>query len=95
MTVAFVCVTAIILLIFGVPSYTDKDNLSAVVLLLFLFCSASASVVYCVEKVFREPSLGQMTMLVGNILVGILTILTISLLEGLYMMKVGQQPIVL
>ena len=56
--------------------------------LLFLFCTSSANLVYCVEKLFSEPSLGQLFVLCSNILLGLLLILAVVLLDVLDLLQV-------
>lgn len=80
--------TGIVLQIFKIGSYTDKSNFSAVLVLMFFFCTASTSIVYCIEKWFSEPSLGQLTVLCSNVLLGILLLMIIILLDMLYAIKV-------
>ncbi len=48
---------------FGVPSYTERDNLPAVVSLVLAYLLASAAAVHLAEKLFSEPSLAQVTRL--------------------------------
>lgn len=49
----FISVTCVILVLFNVPAFTANDNLGAVILLLAAYCTASISMVYCLEKLFR------------------------------------------
>ncbi|XP_059086217.1 retinal-specific phospholipid-transporting ATPase ABCA4-like [Tigriopus californicus] len=83
----YTILTGIILQIFGIGSYTAKSNFSAVLVLMFFFLTASTSLVCCVEKWFSEPSLGQLTLLCSNILLGILLLLIIILLDMFYAIK--------
>lgn len=83
-TIVFVAMSGAILQAFQTPSYTGKANFLAVSLLLFFFCTASISLVYCVEKTFREPSLGQIAILCGSILFGIITMIIVIICETLW-----------
>ena len=86
----FIGVVYVILLAFGVPAFTANDNLRAMVLIIFLYCTSSISTVYCLEKLFREPSLGQLTVICLNTFIGLLTILTILLLDPMWYIDVSK-----
>ena len=85
----FIALTVAVLAAFGLPAYTANANLAATVLLLFLFCTAAISMVYCMEKLFSEPSLGQLTVICLNIFIGILTIVSILLLDPMWYISVS------
>ena len=89
----FIAIVSVILLAFGVPAFTANDNLRAMILILFLYCTSSISLVYCLEKLFREPSLGQLTVICLNIFIGLLTILTILLLDPMWYIDVSASSI--
>ena len=85
----FIAFVSVILLAFGVPAFTANDNLRAMILIIFLYCTSSISMVYCLEKLFRDPSLGQLTVICLNIFIGLLTILTILLLDPMWYIDVS------
>ena len=76
----FLGMAALIILAFQVRSFTANDNLGASVLLMLLYCLASNSLVYLLEKCFREPSMGQIIVLTSFIFTSLLTCITMLLL---------------
>ena len=77
----FVSITAAILVAFGIPSFTAGQNLEAVLLLLFFFCTAAVTGGYCIEKWFTEPSIGQLIIICLNILLGVFSMMIVLILD--------------
>lgn len=73
-----------VLLVFKIPAYTSGRNLLATSLLVFFFITSTTTATYCLEKKFRQASLGQMAILLLSIVSGIFTVFIILLLTGLY-----------
>ena len=90
MTSLFVLLGGCIMQAFQIQAYTKGANFAAVLLLLFLYCLTSTSLVYTLEKAFDEPSLGQLSILCGNILVGLSTLLLMTMLDALYTIQVNE-----
>ena len=60
---AFLSVAMLIIYAFQVRSFTANNNLQATFLLMFFFLLTSNSLIYLIEKLFTEPSLGQIIIL--------------------------------
>ena len=79
-SLVFVALSSLILYLFQVRSFTANDNLGASVILMFLYLMACNSSVYIIEKIFIEPSLGQIIILTSYIFTSLLTSITMLLL---------------
>ena len=79
--VLFVLISVAIVAAFQIPSFTYQDNFAALVLLLFFYCTASINLNYCTEKLFIEPSMGQLAIISGNVLIGVFTMLIVLMFE--------------
>ena len=76
----FLALATLIIFAFQVRSFTANDNLGASVLLMLLYCTASNSLVYLLEKCFREPSMGQIIVLTSFIFTSLLSCITMLLM---------------
>ena len=75
-------------LAFDLTQFTARLNLIAVSVLVLMFWMASASLVYLFEKAFDEPSMGQLVVLCGNSLIGLLTLMISLILQLLWWIPV-------
>ena len=94
MTLLFIGVCAGLFSAFGVSSYTARLNLPSVLVLLFAYCMATTSAVYLAEKLFDEPSMGQLIILCTNMLIGMLTLVITLILNALWWVKVHKYLLV-
>lgn len=69
--------------IFNIPTFTAKDNLYGICLLLMLFGIAAIQMVHLCEKLFNDASLANMCILCMNILLAMSTLSTIILIDFL------------
>lgn len=67
--------------VFNISTFTAKDNLYGICLLLMLFGVAAIQMVHLCEKVFSDASLANMYILCMNILLAMSTISTIILID--------------
>ncbi|XP_064594630.1 uncharacterized protein LOC135461452 [Liolophura sinensis] len=70
-----------IMAIFRIPSYWDRDNLPAVVILLLLFGASTTNMMYMTTKLFHTAATAYMTLFCVNMLIGLITSLTVFLLS--------------
>lgn len=66
---------------FAIPVYVDKANLDGICLLLFLYGLATIPAVHCLEKLFSDASLANMTIFCLNIIIAMTTITSIILFD--------------
>lgn len=71
----------IVFKIFDIPTYTAKDNMYGIILILSLFGIAAIQMVHLFEKLFNDASLANMYILCMNILIAMTTITTIILID--------------
>ena len=76
----FLSLAALVIFLFQVRSFTANQNLGASLVLMLLYCTASNSLVYLLEKCFREPSMGQIIVLTSFIFISLLTSITMLML---------------
>ena len=76
----FLSLAALVIFLFQVRSFTANQNLGASLVLMLLYCTASNSLVYLLEKCFREPSMGQIIVLTSFIFTSLLTSITMLML---------------
>ena len=57
---------------------------------VFAFWLASAAMVYLLEKFFDEPSMGQLVILCGNVLIGLITLIVTLILQALWWIGVSE-----
>ena len=86
----FLTICLVVILGFDISSFTARQNLPAALLLIFAFWLASASMVYCLEKLFDEPSMGQLVILCGNVLIGLVTLIVTLILQALWWIGVSE-----
>ena len=82
----FLSIATIIIYMFQIRSFTANDNLGASVLLMFLFLMASNSLVYIIEKLFSQPSFGQIIVLTTFIFITLTTSIIMLLLTMFWWM---------
>ena len=75
----FVVISAAIIKIFGVKSFSAGLNFPATLLLFFLYSQTVNTFVYLLEKVFTEPSIGQVLIFTGCVFTGVLTLILMLL----------------
>lgn len=93
MYIVAVVLAIIVFKIFNIPTYTSKDNLYGISLLLLLFGFAALQMVHLCEKLFNDASLANMYILCMNILIAMSTISTIILIDVLGESDVSTFPI--
>lgn len=76
-------IAVVILEIYDLPIYTAKDNLNGICLLLFMFAFATIPMVHVCEKLFNDASHAAMHILCMNIVIGVTTILIVTLFDVL------------
>lgn len=76
-------IAVVILEIYDLPIYTAKDNLNGICLLLFMFAFATIPMVHLCEKLFTDASHAAMHILCMNIVIGVTTILIVTLFDVL------------
>ena len=81
MYIVAVLLAIVVFKIFNIPTYTAKDNLYGICLLLLLFGIAALQMVHLFEKLFNDASLANMYILCMNILIAMSTISTIILID--------------
>ena len=86
---SFLSICLAVILGFDISSFTARQNLPAALLLIFSFWLASASLVYILEKCFDEPSMGQLVILCGNVLIGLTTLIITLILQALWWVGVS------
>ena len=91
----FLTICLAVILGFNISSFTARQNLPAALLLIFAFWLASAAIVYCLEKCFDEPSMGQLVILCGNVLIGLITMIVTLILQALWWIGVSEVNTVL
>ena len=82
----FLALATIIIYMFQIRSFTANDNLGASVLLMFLFLMASNSLVYIIEKLFSQPSFGQIIVLTTFIFITLTSSIIMLLLTMFWWM---------
>lgn len=68
---------------YAIPIYVDKANLDGICLLLFLYGMATIPAVHCLEKLFSDASISNMTIFCLNIIIAMTTITVIILFDVL------------
>ena len=56
---------------------------------MLTFCLSSTAFVYCIEKAFRDPSMGQLVVLCSTILIGMVTLVITLILQMLWWLQVS------
>ena len=74
----------IVLLAFNVQAFVAGRNLLITTLLLLFFITSTTTAAYCVEKIFTQASLGQMAILLFNVIFGTITVITILILNAMF-----------
>ncbi|XP_034938100.1 phospholipid-transporting ATPase ABCA1 [Chelonus insularis] len=67
--------------IFGIPAYTERDNLPGLCLLLVLFSWASIPFTHLFEKMFNNSSLPNMVLFCFNTFIGVVCLASILVLD--------------
>ena len=78
-----ICFAVIVFKFFNIPIYVERDNLSGIVLLLFLYGFASIPAVHLVEKLFNEASFANMSIFCLNVIIALSTLTTIIMIDVL------------
>jgi ABC-type multidrug transport system ATPase subunit len=73
----------IVIKIFNIPTYVDKDNLLGIVMLLVLFGFAMIPGVHLFEKLFSEASFANMSIFCINIIIALSTVAVIIIFDVL------------
>ncbi|XP_014680948.1 PREDICTED: uncharacterized protein LOC106820868 [Priapulus caudatus] len=76
-----VALSIVILNVFGLPEYNDRENLGAISLLLLLYGWASIPIVYIMAKVLRDSSAAYVLIFGINMVIGINTMFLVLLLS--------------
>lgn len=71
----------VVIKIYDIPVYTAKDNLYGICLLLFMFGFATIPMQHLCGKLFSDASQAAMNILCMNIVIGVTTILTVTLID--------------
>ena len=79
-----------VFLAFGISTFTAQINLLASLLLIFSFWICSASIVYLIEGVFDEPSMGQLVVLCTNMIIGLGTLAVTLILQMMWWVQVSE-----
>lgn len=78
---AAIGLAVLVMLAFGIPAYTARDNLAGMVMMLAMFGVASTPMVHVCEKLFADASLANMHILCMNIILALTTRTTIILID--------------
>ena len=78
-----------IFLAFDLPSYTARQNLPSACYLIMSYWLSSASVIYLLEGLFKDPSKGQVFIISCNVLFGLLTLVVTLILQMLWWIPVS------
>ena len=73
-----------IFLAFDLSQFTANQNLISILALVMSYWLVSTSIVYLLERAFDEPSVGQLVIMCTNALIGMITLMTILVLQLLH-----------
>ena len=86
-SIVFIALSSIVIQLFQVRSYTERSNFFASILLMFVFCMTSNAFIYLAEKVFNDPSMGQIILLTSFIFTGLIFLVVMLLLFMFWWIK--------
>ena len=86
-TLIFLIISAAVIKIFGVRSFSEGPNFFATLALFLMYCLTINTFIYMIEKCFREPSFGQVIIFTGCIFSGVLTLMVMLLLYMYWWIK--------
>jgi ABC-type amino acid transport system permease subunit len=86
-SILYMALAAVIIAAFGVKALSNGSNLPAALLLIFFYCLCMNCAVYLLEKLFQEPSLGQIVTLTVAVFIGISTLILMLLLFFFWWLK--------
>lgn len=76
-----IVLAVIVFKFFAIPIYVERDNLSGIVLLLFLYGFAMIPAVHLCEKLFSEASFANMSIFCLNVIIALSTLTTIIMID--------------
>ena len=74
------------------PTYTYRHNFVSMLILSTVYLVSALSASYCLEPAFLEPSYGQMLVLCGLSLLGILTFVLSMIMQLMWQVPVSNHP---
>ena len=83
----FVIISAALIQIFGVRSFSHGLNFPATILMFLAYCLNINCLIYLVEKLFNEPSFGQVLVFTGCVFTGVFTLIIMMLCQMYWWIK--------
>ena len=78
-SIIFTCIAGVIIALFGIKAFTTALNLASTLLLILMYCLTISTFSYILQRLFGEPSYGQVVIFTCCIFIGVMTLMVMLL----------------